>query len=428
MKSPLPSRFLLAALLPLAAVAQTAPSAPVGDVAARDEVIVLSPFVVSSESENGYLATETLAGMRIRTNLKDVGAAVDVLTESFLNDVGATDMNDALKYVANMQYADFPSTSDASNASQWFSASFVSRGIVGSTVLTDFFPTGSVPIDRYNTENLTMMRGPNAILFGIGSPSGIVGASAKRALFSRNQGSVRFQTDTHETMRTELDVNRILIPDKLAIRIAALASDKRTSQEPSLDRRNAVFGTVTYKPWTRTTITANIEEGKRDRVHVQNHVVMDAYTPWVLAGKPMVTSRVGFPATGPAYSTGVGSGLQNQSTGSYLVYIENDPSLPVMDWRGMARGSQWGNMVPGTAAFTPGTMLNTDRDQMNNIGFNAANAIVPLESNIFGGLNRNDQVYDSKSVFIEQNLARDLDLELAWNEFTSDYLFRIHAY
>lgn len=414
--------LFLAVLLPSAFAQQTATPT----TTPNEEVLVLSPFVVSAESESGYQATETLAGMRIRQNLKDAGAAIDVLTEELLDDVGALDMNDALKYVANMQYADFPSASDSSNASQWFSASFVSRGVVGSTVLTDFFPTGSVPIDRYNTDNLTMMRGPNAILFGIGSPSGIVGASTKRAQLGRDINSVRFVTDTNGTFRSELDVSRVLIDNKLAVRIAALYSDKRSDQEPSMDRRRGVFGTVSYKPFARTTITANAEKGTRDRIHVQNHVVMDAYTPWVLAGSPLVTSRVGFPATGAAYSTAVGSGLQNTSNGSYIVQIHGS-SLPVMDWRGMARGSGWANTVP-TGAAGSGLMLSADRSLMDNIGFTEGNAIVPLNANIYGGLNRNDLEYEVKSVFIEQNLGRNLDLELAWNRFTSDYLFKIHAY
>lgn len=407
--------------------------------ATDDEIVMLSPFVVSSQTERGYQATETLAGMRIKTNLKDTAAAIDVLTDSFLNDVGATDMVDALKYVANMEYASYQG-SDQSNASQWFSTPYLSRGISGSTILLDFFPTGSVPIDRYNTENLTLMRGANAILFGIGNPSGIVGASTKRASLSRNIHTLRFLTDTHESMRTEFDVSRVLIQNKLAVRVAGVFSDKHTDQEPSLDRRNALYGTVSYKPWSKTTITANFEDGIRNRIHVQNHIPIDAYTPWVLAGKPMVTTRAGtnatnhttlypyFPNEGPRYSTAVGSGLQNTSGGSYLVKIENDPNLPIMDWRGMARGSQWSNMYSGTATYTPGSMLNSDRNLLDNVSFYPSTAIVPLNLNVFGDSNRNDQKYDRATVVLEQQLLPDLDLELAWNQFTSDYLFKIHAY
>lgn len=406
--------FAFAAVaLPSSGFAQSPPASTTAK--APDVIVELSPFVVSSETEAGYQATETLAGMRIKTNLKDVGAAIDVLSEAFLNDVGALDMNDAMKYVANMEYAAFPHTGDVFNNSQWFSSSYVSRGIVGSTVLTDYFPTGAVPIDRYNTDNLTMMRGPNAILFGIGSPSGVVGASTKRAQLSKNSYSFRFIADNNESTRTELDLSYVLIRNRLAVRLAAVAQDKHTSQTPSLNRRNALFGTVTYRPFTRTSITASLEKGIYNRLHVQNSVVSDAYTPWVLAGKPMVTAKTG-------YSTAVGSGLQTLSTGSYLVYVEGS-GLPIQDWRNTARGAQWSNSVltgnPGS-----GLMLTVDRSQMANIGFTEANAITDLRANWWGDENRNDLDYHVESVFLEQNLARDLDVELAFNRHTSDYIFK----
>ncbi len=418
-----PSRKVLAALGALVA-AGAAPAQSVSSArpqAESEQTVVLSPFVVSAETESGYQATETLAGMRLRTNLKDVGAAIDVLTDEFLDDVGAFDMNDALKYVANMQYADFPSASDPTNLAQWYSASYISRGVVGNTVLVDFFPTGAVPIDRYNTDNLTMMRGANAILFGIGSPAGIVGASSKRALLNRNLASVRLGVDQNDSIRTELDISRVLLRNKLAVRVAALYSKRHTDQRPSLERRNGFYGTLTYKPFPGTTIIAKLEHGIRDRIHVQNHIATDAYTPWVLAGKPLVTSRIGFPATGAAYSTAVGSGLQNMSGGSYLTYIEGS-TLPIMDWRGMARGALWSNTVPSGSPGS-GLMNLSDRGTLDNVSFTAENAIVPLNSNVMGGYNRNDLRYDVKSVILEQKLWRDLDLELAWNEFESDYLF-----
>ncbi len=398
--------------------AQAASASPASGTTLRtstDPVIELSPFVVSTETESGYQATETLAGMRIKTNLKDVGAAIDVLTESFLNDVGAVDMFDALKYVANMEYAAFPSTNDAFNNSQWFSTSYVSRGIVGSTVLTDYFPTGAVPIDRYNTDNLTMMRGPNAILFGIGSPSGVVGSSSKRAQLNKGSYGVKFMVDSNDSLRGEFDVNRVLIPNRLAFRLAGVRQDRHVKQTPSLNQRNALFGTATYRPWNRTKLTLSLERGSWDRLHVQNSVVSDAYTPWVLAGKPMVSGKVG------TFSTAIGSGLQTLSTGTYLVYVEG-ANAPIQDWRNTARGAQWSNSVP-TGNPGSGLMLTADRASMSNIGFNEGNAIIDLNANWWGRTNTNDLDYHVESVFLEQNLARDLDLELAWNRHTSDYLF-----
>jgi len=58
--------------------------------AAGEEVVKLSPFMVSSDQSKGYEATSTLAGSRVRSGPKDVGSAVSVVTNQFLNDTGAT--------------------------------------------------------------------------------------------------------------------------------------------------------------------------------------------------------------------------------------------------------------------------------------------------------------------------------------------------
>jgi Ca-activated chloride channel family protein len=62
-------------------------------------VIVLTPFEVSTEADSGYYTTcNTLSGTRLRTELRDVGSAVRVLTQEFLRDVGATTLEDGLPY------------------------------------------------------------------------------------------------------------------------------------------------------------------------------------------------------------------------------------------------------------------------------------------------------------------------------------------
>lgn len=433
--------FVLAAALSLAAFAPAvfgqvapAPAEPKSETEKKDPKdipVELSPFVVLSDTEKGYQATETLAGMRIKTDLKNVGAAIDVLTEQFLNDVGVTNMFDALGYMANMDLNVYPSDSDATNQSQYFSAGYKSRGIVGTTVLLDFFSTGAVPIDRYNSDNLTTLRGANAILFGIGSPSGIVDASTKRPQLGRNSFTVRFINDAFGSTRGELDINRVLVRNKLAVRLMGVAQDKHTDQHPSLNRRNALTLTAAYKPFKRTTVTVAAEKGLYERLHVQNAIVWDGYTPWVRAGRPTVNFVTGRGQTNNSttkgqYSTAVGSGLQNIGTASLLTYIEGS-NLPVMDWRNMARGARWGNSVPAAPAgvFNSGLINPTDRSQLDFTGFTAANTIVELNANPWGGMNTNDLGYDRQSIFLEQNLARDLDIEIAWNRFTSDYIFNI---
>lgn len=67
-----------------------------------DYSISLSPFSVSAES-GGYMASRTLAGNRLNTELRDIGNAVSVVTSQFLQDIAATDSEELVGYTASTE-------------------------------------------------------------------------------------------------------------------------------------------------------------------------------------------------------------------------------------------------------------------------------------------------------------------------------------
>src|SRR3954468_22378428 len=101
LRRPLTAFAVLASAWPLAA--QT--TAPATQSKPDDDVIQLSPFEVSSRKDTGYQATETLAGTRIRTDLKDVASSIQIITPEFLQDVGATNSGTLLQYTTNGEVA-----------------------------------------------------------------------------------------------------------------------------------------------------------------------------------------------------------------------------------------------------------------------------------------------------------------------------------
>src|SRR5688572_27556994 len=75
------SRLFMPALLVAATVAlssaraQTA--APASPESTKEDILVLTPFEVTTSNENeGYTAATTLAGNRLNTELRDIGSAV----------------------------------------------------------------------------------------------------------------------------------------------------------------------------------------------------------------------------------------------------------------------------------------------------------------------------------------------------------------
>ena len=57
----------------------------------------LSPFLVSTEGDEGYRAANTLSGTRMNASLFHTPAAISVLTREFLDDIGAENVADMLK-------------------------------------------------------------------------------------------------------------------------------------------------------------------------------------------------------------------------------------------------------------------------------------------------------------------------------------------
>ncbi len=88
--------------------------------------------------------------------------------------------------------------------------------------------------DSYNVDHrIDISRGPNAILFGEGSPAGIINATSKSASFV-NSGNVDFRFGSWGSTRGSVDINQVIVPGQVALRLDALHNDQKYEQEPDL--------------------------------------------------------------------------------------------------------------------------------------------------------------------------------------------------
>lgn len=279
----------------LAQTAATPPSSEKSD----DPALVLSPFVVQSDKDTGYQATSTLAGTRLNTPVKDVGAAISIYTKDFLNDIGATNVNDVLIYATGMEAAgpggNFSNATGGNinndqivgdgprNAPQSQSRT---RGLASPNSTRGYF-TSDFGFDGYNTEGVTVIRGANAILFGVGSPAGVVDSTPIKPDLIHNKNKIEFRYGDNDSMRGAVDFNRVLIPRKLAFRFAALADDERYNQHPAFESKRRIFGTASYEPFHSTAIRASFETG---HTHANRPFAVLPFNSisdqWYAAGRP----------------------------------------------------------------------------------------------------------------------------------------------
>jgi outer membrane receptor protein involved in Fe transport len=294
-----------AALLPVLALAQAAPPVRTDQTAApstrsadattasNDEVMMLSPFEVSSTADKGYQATDTLAGTRIRTNLADVGASIEVITKQFLQDVGATNTQTLLQYTTNSQvagtrgtYGGMGNSTDVNESGNLIAPQGAQRvrGLAAADVARDYF-ISDIPWDSYNVDRIDILRGPNSILYGLGSPAGIVNAGTHNAEF-RNMGSAEFRTGSYGSNRGTLDINQQTLPKVVSIRIDGLWSDKKYEQQPAFENDKRLFGALRFDPQLfnnrsfHTSIRIKAEHGEINSNRPRTVPPMDSITPW----------------------------------------------------------------------------------------------------------------------------------------------------
>jgi len=287
--------LILLSGLPLLAVSLFAQAPTMRENVDDDSVIELSPFEVSAESNIGYLANNTLAGTRLNTKLEDIASAVQVLTKEFLDDTGASNLSELLTFTtgteavgvygnAGLGQLDSGTDRGEFNRREPQLATRV-RGLAAADLARDYF-LSDVDFDPYVTSQVTVNRGPNASLFGLGSPGGIINSTIDRAETGRSFGEVNFKADEFGSWRASLNYNQMVIKDKLAIRIAALDSNQRYEQKPAKYDEDRQFVAATWRPFGSLTIRANYETGDADGNRPKLRPVTDRITTWFANGKP----------------------------------------------------------------------------------------------------------------------------------------------
>ncbi len=258
-----------------------------------ESTLVLSPFVVdASEDADGYAAKSTLAGTRVRTELRDVASAISVVTQQFLQDTGAHNNETLLQYTTNTEVGGVRGNFSGSGGGATYNESgnllrpsqnTRVRGLDSADNTRDYFLT-EIPWDGYNVGRVDLQRGPNSILFGVGSPAGIVNTSLNGAAF-KNSNKVENRIDRWGSLRNSADFNYVVLKDVLAVRLALLDDKTKYQQKPAYNHDKRVYGALRYAPKlfgdsAQTEIRANYEQGNVHANRPRTLPPIDGLTPW----------------------------------------------------------------------------------------------------------------------------------------------------
>lgn len=284
-----------------------------------EDIYELSPFIVDTTDDVGYLASNTLAGSRLNASLSDIANSVSVFTPELIDDLGAVNEEDLLAYSSSVVIEASEQTNNVMGTGfvdNFFG--FRIRGMV-ATRTRNFFES-FIKADTYNTSRFDQASGPNSILFGVGGAGGIVNSSTKRAQIGSTFGSAQIRVDAgnYSGVRGTVDYN-LAVNDKFAVRFNGVLEDGDGWRAYEFKDNKRAHLTATYRLFENTTVRVEYENGAMKDSNQRNFIARDNLSRWLNNGMPTVSNAQANPQTN--------IGIGRRGNAQRVSYVDNDGSF-----------------------------------------------------------------------------------------------------
>jgi hypothetical protein len=241
----------------------------------RGEIVEMSPFVVTTERDTSWVASDTLIGNRTNEALANVPVAVDAITSEFIEDMAVYTMEDAAMFVSNLLITDQLQSEVAEGRVTYRGITKPPAAQRVANSSRNFFPS-FIQTDNYNVERLDFNKGSNSLMFGDASPGGQTTSYTKRPRF-RNFGKFYMQWATYGTYRSQFDLNYKL-SNKVAVRINMVDRRQSTYIEFAETNLQAMHGAVVFQPFKNTVLRVDAEAGTYQMWRGSNTVSINTWT------------------------------------------------------------------------------------------------------------------------------------------------------
>jgi catecholate siderophore receptor len=236
----------LAIAVIMAALAIPSPASRGADTRPLEEVLV----------QGRYLSGDALNSVKTPTPIIDVPQSLSILTAVQIEEQAFRDFGDVLRYTPGMAISQGEGHRDA----------IIIRGV---QTTADFFIDGirdDVQYFRpfYNVQQIEVLRGPNALLFGRGGGGGVINRVQKTAQVGERFTSFSGGLDTFSAYSGAIDSN-LALGDGAALRLNAYYEDLANHRDFFSGSRYALNPTLTFQLGDDTRLTASYEYVDDDR-------------------------------------------------------------------------------------------------------------------------------------------------------------------
>jgi len=234
------------AVLAAPAMAETSESADSASQSSQDEIVVRANVLYSDQ----------VNALRTPTPIIDVPQSLTITTEDEIARRGFDSVRQIIDYTPGVNTSQGEGHRDA----------VVFRGVRSTA---DFFIDGvrdDVQYYRplYNLQQVEILRGPNALLFGRGGTGGILNRVTKKGVYNENFTDYQASVDTFGAFGVQIDAN-LSNSEKAAVRVNAMYEHLNNHRDFYDGDRIGFNPTVRFEAGPNTTVDLSYEYVDHER-------------------------------------------------------------------------------------------------------------------------------------------------------------------
>ncbi len=179
------------------------------DSADDEDILIMSPFIVQTQNDRGYGATESLGATRTALKNIDISSNIVAITNEFMSDVGASSAQEALQYLSGIQTSvGDPNPGQAAVTIRGYTQRF---GGFRDGLPDDAGTRDQLADDTAHYDRIEVIKGPAGVLYGSHNLGGVINKISKWAI-SDNFTNIELQAAAgfEEYIRGVIDTNKKL--------------------------------------------------------------------------------------------------------------------------------------------------------------------------------------------------------------------------
>jgi len=230
------------------------------NVSLKDKKLAVSDIVLETRSvsetvtveiESEFVNSTTETATKTATPLRDVPQSIEIVNRQLLDSQAVRSLSDALLNVTAVSLAQGEGRRD-----QFFIRGF---NAIGDQFIDGVRDDATYYRDLANIEQIEVVKGPAAVLFGRGSSGGIINRVTKRPNYFGRVGNIETMFGSYGLKRGSFDFGQPIIKEKLAFRLIVAGEKSGSFRQYFFQERYNIAPSLSWKPTEKTDVLFQFE-------------------------------------------------------------------------------------------------------------------------------------------------------------------------